>query len=99
MREYSSKTPVTYHLPRVTCHMSPVTCHLSKISKYQKSFFSLKKIEQSGGASRWRVCYQRGLPRLVSEQAKKQVNICGGSSVDWGETKKYLLVFLYLKSH
>ena len=23
------------------------------------------KIEQSGGASRWRVCYQRGLPRLV----------------------------------
>ena len=24
-----------------------------------------KKIGQSGGASRWRVCYQRGLPRLV----------------------------------
>ena len=23
------------------------------------------KIRQSGGASRWRVCYQRGLPRLV----------------------------------
>ena len=22
-------------------------------------------IEQSGGDSRWRVCYQRGLPRLV----------------------------------
>ena len=29
-------------------------------------FFFLKKIGQSGGASRWRVCYQRGLPRLVS---------------------------------
>ena len=28
-------------------------------------FFTLKKIGQSGGASRWRVCYQRGLPRLV----------------------------------
>ena len=25
-----------------------------------------ENIEQSGGASRWRVCYQRGLPRLVS---------------------------------
>ena len=24
-----------------------------------------EKIGQSGGASRWRVCYQRGLPRLV----------------------------------
>ena len=23
-------------------------------------------IGQSGGASRWRVCYQRGLPRLVN---------------------------------
>ena len=30
------------------------------------SFFREKKIGQSGGASRWRVCYQRGLPRLVS---------------------------------
>ena len=29
--------------------MSGVTCHKKK----------------SGGASRWRVCYQRGLPRLV----------------------------------
>ena len=82
------------HLSHVTCHVSHVTCQ-----KYQKSFFSLKKIEQSGGASRWRVRDQRDLPRLVSEQAKKQVNIFGGSSVDWGETKKYLLVFLYLKSH
>ena len=25
-----------------------------------------KNIGQSGGASRWRVCYERGLPRLVS---------------------------------
>ena len=25
----------------------------------------MKNIGQSGGASRWRVCYQRGLPRLV----------------------------------
>ena len=29
-------------------------------------FLRKKKIGQSVGASRWRVCYQRGLPRLVS---------------------------------
>ena len=28
-------------------------------------FLSLKEIQQSGGASRWRVCYQWGFPRLV----------------------------------
>ena len=28
-------------------------------------FFPTKIIGQSDGASRWRVCYQRGLPRLV----------------------------------
>ena len=27
-----------------------------------------QKIGQSGGASRWRVCYQRGLPRLVFDK-------------------------------
>ena len=37
---------------RVTCHVSHVTFFL---------FFL-----QSGEAYRWRVCYQRGLPRLVS---------------------------------
>jgi hypothetical protein len=29
------------------------------------TFLSLKKIGQSDGASRWRVCYQWGLPHLV----------------------------------
>ena len=28
-------------------------------------FFFQKQIGKSGGASRWMVCYQRGLPRLV----------------------------------
>ena len=28
-------------------------------------FYTPKNMGQSGGASRWRVCYQRGLPRLV----------------------------------
>ena len=37
--------------------------------KYERKIFIFlilqKKIGQSGGASRWRVCYQRGLHRLV----------------------------------
>ena len=28
-------------------------------------FYPTKNNLQSGGASRWRACYQRGLPRLV----------------------------------
>ena len=69
---------VTCHVSRVTCHLSHVTCHLSPVLFYFKFliyFFSLKnkftkniyfkKIRQNGGASRWMVCYQRGLPRLV----------------------------------
>ena len=37
------------HVSHVSCHMPHVTCHMS----------------QSGEDSRWRVCYQRGLTRLV----------------------------------
>ena len=55
------------------CHMSRVTCHMSFFS-----FFGL-----IGEAYRWRVCYQQGLPRLVSSSlvhllllAKRAV-ICG----------------------
>ena len=47
---------VTGILSHVTCHVSPVTCNF---------FLPWKKLGQSGGASRLRVCYQRGLPRLV----------------------------------
>ena len=43
-------------MSRVTCHVSRVTCHMSLFS------FSFG---QSGEAYWWRVCYQRGLPRLV----------------------------------
>ena len=43
---------VTCHVSCFTCHMSCVTCHI---------FCSW----QSGEAYPWRVCYQRGLPRLV----------------------------------
>ena len=49
-------------MSRVTCHVSPVTCHMSI---YIYIFNLFKKNGQSGGASRWRVCYQWGLHRLV----------------------------------
>ena len=41
----------------VMCHASPVMCHMSHVT--------CKKNGQSCGASRWRVCYQWGLPYLV----------------------------------
>ena len=53
---------VTCYMSCVMCHMSCVTGHMStkKFEKVQKGFFG-----QSDGASGWRVCYQRGLPRVV----------------------------------
>ena len=42
----------------VMCHVSHVTCHIL-------FYFSFSFFGQNCGASRWRVCYQRGLPRLV----------------------------------
>ena len=50
---------VLCHVSHVTCHVSHVTCHMSNIYIY--IFFG-----QNSEAYRWRVCYQRGLPRLVS---------------------------------
>ena len=43
-------------MSRVTCHMSRVTCNF---------FFFFFFFRQSGEASQGRVCYKRGLPRLV----------------------------------
>ena len=45
---------VTYHMSCVTCHMWRVLCH------FFSSFFG-----KGGEISRWRVCHQWGLPRLV----------------------------------
>ena len=44
-----------FHMSHVTCHMSRVICHMN--------FFG--GVGQSGGANWWRLCYERGLPRLV----------------------------------
>ena len=62
---------VTCHLSHVTCDLSPVTCkkknlHFVYNTKKQKQKNNpTQKIGQSGEANWWRVCYQRGLPRLV----------------------------------
>ena len=47
--------------PSVTCHMSGVSCQVPCVRRPVSQFL----FGQSGGASRWRVCYQLGLPRLV----------------------------------
>ena len=53
------------YVSHVTCHLSPVKCHLSHVTcQMSKKSYPLKN-GQSGVASWWRVCYQRGLPRLV----------------------------------
>ena len=56
---------VTCHVWRVTCHMSCVTCHIIYIYMY-----FVWEWGQSGEASRWRVCYQRGLPRLAYNRVR-----------------------------
>ena len=45
--------------PHVTCHVSHVTCHISCVNKLFFFFFF-----QINGASRWRIVFHRGLPRL-----------------------------------
>ena len=51
----------TCHMSCVMCHVSCVTCHVSHVMRH----VSHVKKNNNGGASWWRVCYQRGLPRLV----------------------------------
>ena len=53
-----SSPPTMCHMSRVTCHVSRVMCQVSRI-RCQVYLFIL----QCGGASRGKVCYQRGLPR------------------------------------
>ena len=56
------------HVSRVPCHVSCVMGHVSSVTCHMSNvnfFLALNKIQPSGEASRWRVCYQRGQPRLV----------------------------------
>ena len=45
-------------MSRVTCHVSCVLCHMSPITNH------FSQNTKNGVANQWRVCYQRGLPRL-----------------------------------
>ena len=56
---------VMCHVSRVTCHISCVTCHMSQKKKEKNRKKKKKNLRKSGRASWLRVCYQRGLPRLV----------------------------------
>ena len=47
------------HVSHVTCHVLGGTCHIFSY------FASSVSVGQNGEASRWKVCYQRGLPRQV----------------------------------
>ena len=61
---------VTCHMSHVMCHMSHVTCHMSKNCLFSSSF------RQCGETSWWRVCYQRGLTRLVLWEYSHHLSIC-----------------------
>ena len=57
--------PIMCHMSGVTCHVSGVTrqvscvrCNMSGVMRISSSSSFL----QNGGASRWKVCYQWGLP-------------------------------------
>ena len=57
--------PQTCHVSCVMCHMSRVMCHMSQVTCHMSFFYFYFFFGQSGEAYWWRVCYQRGLPRLV----------------------------------
>ena len=65
---------VTCYMSGVRCQVTPLRCKLFcktnnkyiNIDLYIYIFTQMKLQSGGGGASRWRVCYQRGLPNLVS---------------------------------
>ena len=56
------RASVRFRSSGVMCHMSHVTFHMSNVVFFIP-FYSFFK--PSGEASRWRICYQRGLTHLV----------------------------------
>ena len=74
--------PQTCHVSRVTCHVSRVTCHVSRVTCHVSHvIFFFFFFGKSGEVYRWRVCYQRGLPRLVLLENYKVVDLVGEGSV------------------
>ena len=72
-------------MSRVMCHVSRVTCNMSHVTC---PFFSSSFFLQSGEAYRWRVCYQRSLPRLVFKDGLLNKRAC---TVMFPEVESYFL--------
>ena len=86
-----------HHVYCVICHLSPVTCHVSHVTYYMshvmcplshviKNNNPTKKIGQSGGANRWRVCYQMGRTLSSLTHYLQKIPPVGG----WGEGGGFL---------
>ena len=56
---------------------------MCQVSGVMRQVICIMSCGQSGDASQWMVCYQRGLPRLVFFMIRKLV---GGGSVSYGAT-------------
>ena len=59
-----------HHVSHVLCHVSLVSCHMWPVTCHMRQFF----FWQNGWASKWVVCYQRGVPRLVYIEKNKTKN-------------------------
>ena len=78
-------TCVTFHVSHVTCHMSHVTCHVSRVTCHVSRVTSHIFFGQIGGASQWRACYQRSLPRLVLSELSSAFVEGGGQGQGQGQ--------------
>ena len=79
-----------YPPPCVTCHLSYVRCQVSGVRCHFFHFFFLQNV----GACQGRVCYQRGLPRLVSITAAPRQDTWTDTrlpSLEWKKT----FIFIY----
>ena len=88
MRQCSPPPCVTCQVSSVTCHVSGVMCQVSHV-RYHAFFL------QTVWASRCRVCYHRGLLRLVSySQSVKSIKLLFCINI-FGRKKYSLIIFLY----
>ena len=77
----------TCHVSRVMCHLEPVTCHMSPVI-----FWPI------GGGSWWKVCYQRGPPRLVTYRIFQ--NSTGGTTAKYVTyTKVFFMILKVVHKH
>ena len=66
------------HLSPVTCQMSRVRCHISHVTCQMSLFLVFFSLSFFGGevmklvVTRWRIFYQRGQPRLVTQREHKE---------------------------